>query len=169
MQNAVKKLRQRQGLSQQALAKVVGSSQPTIAMYESDKKSPTLSTLKRMANEMGFEVNVEFIPTLTREDRRSLFYHQKVAELLKKVPAIVIKKAEKNLKALKVKHSDAHVLFDEWSAWLRLPLDELINRLLDPGLFARDMRQVSPFAGVLSAKERAQIIRQFKKEERDEA
>jgi hypothetical protein len=51
-----------------------------------------------------------------------------------------------------------------WRCWLGLPVAELISRMLDPGLDARDMRQVSPFAGVLTAQERALVLRNFRRE-----
>ena len=41
-----------------------------------------------------------------------------------------------------------------WLAWLELPLPQLRERLVDPGEEARALRQVSPFAGVLTARER---------------
>lgn len=47
-----------------------------------------------------------------------------------------------------------------WREALAGPLDELSKLLVDPGERARALRQVSPFAGVLEARERWEILRQ---------
>ena len=74
-------------------------------------------------------------------------------------------KAKKNLEAMSMKHPDVKKLFDCWKMWLNFPMEELINCCLDLSIFARDMRQVTPFAGLLSARERFEIITKFRKEE----
>jgi hypothetical protein len=50
--------------------------------------------------------------------------------------------------------------------FLRRPLEALVPVLLDPSPWGRDLRQVTPFTGVLSAKERAEVYRQFARDER---
>jgi len=88
-----------------------------------------------------------------------------IAELVAQSPKPVISRARQNLARLKQKHPDAGVLFDTWHDWLELPPRKLIFRLLDLDLEARDMRQVSPFSGVLTAGERARILSEFRREE----
>jgi hypothetical protein len=61
-------------------------------------------------------------------------------------------------------HPNVAPLVERWHAWLGLPMEELISRILDAGVEARDMRQVTPFAGVLTPQERARILKQFRKE-----
>lgn len=61
-------------------------------------------------------------------------------------------------------HPEAKPLFDRWRVWLDLPAEELISRMLDPGMTTREMRQVSPFAGLLGPKDRVQILKRFRKE-----
>lgn len=161
--NQVRQLRTQLGLTQQDLAKQAGTSQATIALYETGAKSPTLSTLHRIAKTLGLEVIIHYVPSFTREDYRSLAYHQRVVSHLQKDFVSVKKQAKKNLVKMKKLHPDAKALFNVWRLWLTLPREELSARILDPGMWARDMRQVSPFAGILSPKERVQVIREFQK------
>ena len=43
--------------------------------------------------------------------------------------------------------------------------DALVDALVNPGLHYRDLRHVTPFAGVLSASERATAYREFRRDE----
>ncbi|MCZ6793951.1 MAG: helix-turn-helix transcriptional regulator [Planctomycetota bacterium] len=46
-------LRRTAGVTQSALAEAAGTSQPTVAAYEKGRKSPTLSTVRRLAESVG--------------------------------------------------------------------------------------------------------------------
>jgi transcriptional regulator with XRE-family HTH domain len=163
--NPILRLRSQVGVTQKKLALMAGTSQPTIATYEAGKKSPKLETLERLAKSLGLEVAVSFIVPLTREDLRSLAYHRAVIEKLKCEPTAVLTRARRNLETMSKKHPDAKKLFDHWEQWLSFPIDDLINCCLGLDLFARDMRQTTPFAGILSARERLAILKKFRKEE----
>jgi len=164
--NPIQRLRFHKGLSQQMLATLGKTSQPTIALYEAGKKSPTLDTVSKLAKSLGLEMVIFYVPPLTNSDRRSLAYHQAILQKIKKNPEKILSKSKKYLHRLTLEHPHAKHLFDLWSQWLLLPMDELINCCLDPGLLGRDMRQVTPFAGILNAKERMEIIRKFRKKKR---
>jgi transcriptional regulator with XRE-family HTH domain len=84
--NEVRRLRNVAGVTQAALAEAAGTSQPAIAAYEAGRKSPTLATLRRLARSVGLEVTVEFVPPLTREERRSLFLHRAIVRTLAEDP-----------------------------------------------------------------------------------
>jgi len=157
--HAVKQLRRAAGLTQRALAARAGTSQATIAAYEAGRKSPTLRTLNALAASAGLEIAIRVVPNMTREDRRSLAYHRAVVDAILRDPDAARDRARRALRRLRKLHPHASMLLDHWSAWLALPLQELAARLEDPGLFARDMRQVSPFAGQLKAGERARVLR----------
>jgi hypothetical protein len=107
---------------------------------------------------------VTYLPQMTREDKRSLAFHRAIVEILRKDPVPVLSRAKRNLEKLTNMHPGAHMLFDQWKDWLTLPLENLASRLLDPLPEAREMRQVSPFSGVLSPEQRARILRRFRKE-----
>ena len=163
--NPVHDLRRRTGLTQAQLAEAGGTSQPTIAAYESGKKSPTLRTLRRIARAAGLEPFVVFVPATTREDRRSLALHRAIADRLIETPDDVLEKALRNLSLMRNRHPHAHSLPSEWSEILSRSVDQIAVALLDPSLRGRDLRKVTPFAGVLTAAERAKVYRQFARRE----
>jgi len=51
---------------------------------------------------------------------------------------------------------------EAWEAMLSRPLQELTEFLVDPGERARQMRQTSPFTGVLAPRERWVILRRLR-------
>lgn len=162
--NPVYLLRSCANVTQQVLAAGAGTSQPTIALYESGAKSPTVETLGRLASSLGLELAVTYAAPLTREDRRSLAYHDAVARVVRRDAASSIKRAMHTLEKMSAGHPDAKPLFNQWRVWLDLPTEELISRMLDPGMAAREMRQVTPFAGLLGPHDRVRILKRFRRE-----
>ena len=152
-------------MTQAQLARAAGTSQPTIAAYESGRKSPTLQTLTRMARATGLDPVVSFVPAMTREDRRSLALHRAIADRLIEEPRQVLDRAHRNLALMWDRNPHAHDLLAEWREILSRPTDAIVEAMLDPGLRARDLRQVTPFAGVLGASERTKVYRAFTREE----
>ena len=163
--NLVARLRRSTGLTQAALAELAGTSQPTIAAYETGAKRPSLRTLQRMASAAGLGVHVAFVPQLTREDRRSLALHERIADRLRAAPAETLARARANLLRMRGLHPDAFELLDEWERLLNGSADALMDALVNPGLYFRDLRHVTPFAGVLKASERAAVYREFRRDE----
>lgn len=164
--NPVHLLRLAAGRTQQDLAALAGTSQSAVAAYESGRKSPTWRTIERMAQAAGFEVEVRFMPPLTREDRRSLLLHEAVAARLRAEPVAVLSRARASLARMRTLHAGARSLLDEWQCLLRRPLAALLPVLADPMPWARELRHVTPFTGILSAAERAQVYRAFAQRER---
>ena len=95
--NPVRRLRERARVTQAALARAAGTSQPAIASYEAGDKSPTFGTMQRHAAAVGLEVSVEFVPPLTREDHRSLALHRAIAARLTREPDRVLAQARRTL------------------------------------------------------------------------
>jgi transcriptional regulator with XRE-family HTH domain len=164
--NEIRLLRRRTGVSQRRLAQLAGTSQPTIAAYESGKKTPSLRTLRRLARAVGLEARTLFVPPTTREDRRSLALHEAIAERLMEAPDEVVGRARRTLALTMKRHPGARALLDEWDDLLGLPLHRLVEALRDPRPRARELRQVTPFAGILSAAERTRVYRDFAASER---
>ena len=162
--NIIRQLRQQVQVTQARLAATAGTSQSAIAAYESGSKSPTLRTVHRLAAVLGLEPEIRFVAPLTREDRRSLAYHQVIADRLLWNPVQVLGRARKNLKKLQTLHPHAGYLLSVWAAWLDLPTATLLDQMLGTSELARDMRQVSPFSGVLSAAERRRVLADFRSE-----
>lgn len=162
---ALKDLRQRRGLTQRQLAERAGTSQPTIAAYESGAKSPNLRTLERLARSVGLEAVVDFVPALTREERRSLVLHRAIAERLRESPEPMLERARQNLTKMEQQHPGATPILSRWRSLLTSPTQEIIDVLLDPRPSARELRHVTPFAGALSAPQRAAVYRRFRSTE----
>jgi transcriptional regulator with XRE-family HTH domain len=160
--NETKQLRMVSGLSQAELAVRAGTSQPTIAAYENRSKVPNLRTLTRMAEAVGLHLSIEFFAPLSHEEHRSLEIHRAIAGHLHQDQDPVIDRARRNLVKMRSLHPHARPLLDEWAVLLALPPETLTRILVDPSPHARDLRQVTPFAGVLSAAERTQVIRRVR-------
>jgi transcriptional regulator with XRE-family HTH domain len=167
--NPVHLLRLAAGRTQQDLATLAGTSQSAIAAYEGDRKSPTWRTVERLAQAAGFEVDLRFVPPLTRGERRSLLLHEAIAARLRAEPEVVLPRARASLARMRALHPGARVLLDEWQCLLRRPLDALLPVLTDLAPWARELRHVTPFTGILSAAERAKVYRSFAERERDDA
>ncbi len=164
--NPIRELRGAADLTQQQLAAAAGTSQSTVAAYESGRKSPTWRTVERLASATGQTIEVRFVPLLTREDRRSLALHRAIAECLQAEPEVVLAKARSSLSRMRSLHPGARPLLDEWEVLLRRPLSALLPVLSDPSPWARELRQVTPFTGILSAGDRAKVYRAFAVAER---
>jgi transcriptional regulator with XRE-family HTH domain len=159
--NPIKHLRQKYGITQTALAKAADTSQPTIAAYEAETKSPSLKTIERLANSLGSEVLINFLPKMTNVDIRSLAYHKTIAKKITANPTL-LNKAHENLRLMQKQNPHAKKLLSLWDAWLNLDLKILIECFLDPNLLAKDIQQVTPFAGILSEEERFRILKDLR-------
>jgi transcriptional regulator with XRE-family HTH domain len=155
------------GLSQRALAALAGTSGATIAAYERGTKEPRLSTLRRILLAAGMHLEWRYEPLasnrdtggLTREEARSLALHRAIAARLAADPEPVLLRARKNLAVMRRANDDgaADAWFTEWERRLDAPLASVIEVLVSHQQDARDLRQVTPFAGVLSDDERRAI------------
>ena len=108
---------------------------------------------------------MEHVPPLTREDRRSLALHRVIARRLEEEPEITLRLARRNLRKMAQQHAGARPLLSRWRTLLDRPIEEILDVLVDPRPSARELRHVTPFAGVLTARERAQVFEQFAKTE----
>lgn len=163
--NAVKAIRDRAGMTQAELAMAAGTSQPTIAAYESGTKSPTLRTLEGLARATGAQAVIDVVEPMTREDRRSLRLHIAIARSLCADPPRVLAKARRNLQTMRRANPTASQLLDEWSRVLKRSVGDIVDVMTDPRSHARELRQVTPFAGVLDPAERVGVYRRFRADE----
>lgn len=159
------RLRGESGLTQAELADRAGTSQPTIAAYEAGRKSPSVATLERLATAAGRELAIDFPRAMTREERRSLALHGAIARRLDENPTSVIDQARRVLRKMRALHPGASRLLDIWGRLLDGPPEHLAQVLRDRSPLARELRHVTPFAGVLSAEERADVYRAFRESE----
>jgi transcriptional regulator with XRE-family HTH domain len=153
------------GLSQRALAERAGTSGATIAAYELGTKEPRLSTLTRILEAAGMTTDWRYQPaairpaTMTREDTRSLALHRVIASRLLADPDPILAKVRQNLRRMRRANSDgsADRWFDQWERLLDGPIAGVVSVLVSHDQEARDLRQVTPFAGVLTDLERRAI------------
>lgn len=96
----------------------------------------------------------------TRDQSRSLLLGHAIASHLIRDPDKTRSKARANLEQMRMsstRHS-AERWLDEWERLLDGPLVPLLTTLTSPSPRARELRQNSPFAGVLSESERQQVL-----------
>ena len=168
-EKAIRRLRKRAGMTQARLASVGGTSQPAIAAYEAGARSPNLNTLERLARAADLDMVIDFIPALTREDRRSLALHSAIAGKLRSDPGAVREQTRKTLRLMRQTHPNASAILDRWAFLLDLHDEYLVEVLVDPRPLARELRHATPFAGVLSAEERRRVYELFAQHERETA
>ena len=164
--NVIRALRAKARITQAGLANAAGTSQPTVAAYEAGRKSPSVETVLRLAKSIGLEATIQYHSPLTREDRRSIALHHAIARRLVADPERVLAQAQQNLTRMKVAAAGGSQLLEEWRVALRRPVAALLPLLTDPAPWARELRQVTPFAGVLSASERSEVFAAFAEQER---
>jgi transcriptional regulator with XRE-family HTH domain len=162
----IRELRRQAGLTQGALAARAGTSQSAIAAYESGSKYPTWRTIERLAAAVGLEPTIGFTPRMQYADFRSLCFHRAAAGVLSRDSGPAVSRARSHLARLTRLHPHARPLLEQWEQWLQCPTIELIAKILDPGLAAREMRQVSPLVGLLSPRERVRVLKQARAEYR---
>ncbi|MEO6651339.1 MAG: helix-turn-helix transcriptional regulator [Ilumatobacteraceae bacterium] len=159
----LRRCRTRAGLSQDALAQAAGTSQPTVAAYETGRVTPNVDTLARLLEACGYTIDVvpdTDAPRWTRVEEKSLAIHRQIAARLLQDPAPTLRKARANLATLRsADRGHASRWLDEWSDLLDRPTDEIVTVMLARTQQGIDLRQMTPFAGVLTDAERRRAVR----------
>ena len=104
---------------------------------------------------------------LTREEVKSLRLHQALLTPILIEPTAVIAKARANLDRWTDMHRPDGVTaryFEEWKRVLDRGLDAIVEVIVSPSQEARELRQNSPFAGVLSDETRVRVLRTLKEQ-----
>ncbi|MEQ1855402.1 MAG: helix-turn-helix transcriptional regulator [Longimicrobiales bacterium] len=163
--DAIRWLRRVAGVTQSVLAEAAGTSQPTVAAYEAGRKSPTLGTVGRLAESVGLEASVDYHPPMTREERRSLALHHAIADRLRADPVGVVDRARDTLARMLAGSSGSSPFLREWRVLLERPPEALASAITARDPWTRELRHVTPFAGILTARERARVYREFSRSE----
>lgn len=104
--------------------------------------------------------------TLRREDRRSLWLAHATAGEIVRDPETAFERARHNVALMRpTARGQARLRIDEWARMLDGPVDAVLATLTDRSLRGREMRQNSPFAGLLTDEERAVIIDRWRTSE----
>jgi excisionase family DNA binding protein len=101
---------------------------------------------------------------LTRDQERSLWLHRAVAGRLALDPPEVLAQVGKNLQFLRQVHPVGMTArwLDEWQKVLDSGDDAVFSALTSSSMHAVELRQNSPFAGVLSEQERTAALEAFR-------
>ena len=101
-------------------------------------------------------------PGLRREQLASLWLHRAVAGRLVQDPANVLDQARANLDRLSRVHPSAGGWLDAWRRAMDAGPEDLLQVLTSPAESAVELRQNSPFAGVLDEAERRRVLSAFR-------
>ena len=159
----LRECRRQAGLSQQSLADAAGTSQPTVAAYEAGRVAPNVETLARLLEVCGYELGAvpdTVSPRWTRVEEKSLAVHRLIAARLLHDPVPTLRKAHANLDKLRASdRGHSTQLLDDWDTILKRPADEIVTAMLARTQHGIDLRQMTPFAGVLTDAERRKALR----------
>jgi excisionase family DNA binding protein len=100
----------------------------------------------------------------SRDERRSMWLNTAVAAKVVSDPDRTLSHARENLERLIADNPRGQVArwLGQWNELLDGPVERILETLTSPTLWAREMRQNSPFAGVLSQEERNRVLTAFK-------
>lgn len=104
-------------------------------------------------------------PLERREERVSYEMHRAVAEKVIEDPQPVLNKARTNLQKMLARTRDAYAAgwVHEWETLVGSDVNTLVEVMLRPDERGIDLRQMSPFAGVLTQEERMVAIHKAQK------
>jgi excisionase family DNA binding protein len=101
---------------------------------------------------------------LTRDQLRSLWLHRAIAGKLVVDPDRILGRARGNLRRLQAAHprGQAARMLADWAQLLDGPAEDVAEVLTSKDQRAVELRQNSPFAGLLSERERMAVLRSFR-------
>jgi excisionase family DNA binding protein len=100
----------------------------------------------------------------TRDQEQSRWLHTAVASHLVSEPDLVLARARDNVDRFADVHKGtmAEYWLDVWRETLSAGTDSVLNVLVSDAPRARDLRQNSPFTGILPEGERRKVLRSFR-------
>jgi excisionase family DNA binding protein len=131
------------------------------------ERSPTQRRLRRSEVE-AFASRTESGPRLNRDQRQSLWLHGAVAGHLATNPIGTLERARTNLARLRTTHPTgmSSRWLDSWQSVLDQGPEAILETLTSPSALAIELRQNSPFAGVLPSEERSGVLSALRTMER---
>jgi transcriptional regulator with XRE-family HTH domain len=162
----VRDLRERSGASQRDLGRRAGTSGPTIAAYEAGTKEARLSTLERLADAWGHRVSTSLQPRDSGGALRARRRLRSLALAAATADALVHDwKGAKGLGTANLRRISSvvggnlsHASVVEWRELIDRGPEAVRAALLDPSEHGDDLRQMQPFAGLLTHRERRLVL-----------
>lgn len=147
-------------------AEILGTSRQHVVDLCTTGRLPytTVGTHRRVARHDVEEIRGQLGRPM-RDQLRSLWLHRAVAAKVALDPQRVLRIARRNLERMRAAHPRGRVRadFDEWEKLLAGPLETLLDVLVSKAPRAVELRQNSPFAGVLTVAERTKLLRSFRR------
>lgn len=170
--STIKRLRVEQGVTVRELARRLSVTPGAISQMERSEAAGTIGvgTLRRAVEALGAQLILTITnehdrpgsvaPFERREDRVTYELHRAVAKKLVDDPERVLEVVPANIAMLRqqVRGDLAQQWLDQWETASRGPVRELIRLMLGEDSNSKDLRQTSPFAGVLTQQERVVAI-----------
>ena len=155
--------RARSGLSQRALAARAGTSGPTVAAYESGTREPLFSTVSRLVGAAGLELCVAASggdAQRRRRQLRSLALAAATADAVARDPSAARALALQTISRMGdvVGDGNGRRWLNEWREVVAAGSARIRATLLDSSEHGDDMRQISPFAGLLGEATRHAVL-----------
>lgn len=141
-------------------AALLGSSrQHVVDLCERGELSFTTTGNHRRVRRGDVEAVQARTQRLTRDQRRSLWLAYAVAAHVVVDPEAALVVVRTNLEQMRrVVRGQARLWLDEWERLLDGPVDELLDALTSRSPRSRELRQNSPFAGLLGEEERVRVL-----------
>jgi excisionase family DNA binding protein len=108
---------------------------------------------------------------MTRDQLRSLWLSQAVAAHIVRDPGRTLDRARRNLDRLlaSAARGSARMWLLQWQQLLEGPIEDVLEALTSRSPRSRELRQNSPFAGVLTAQERREILAAYARAHHEDA
>ena len=96
-----------------------------------------------------------------QQDLRSLAFHRAIAEKLRENPGLVSVAFDNIARWTRLGYGrSGWALYDRWKELLNGPFEILLEKLTEDSDSMQQLRQATPFAGILTNSERSEIIEQ---------
>jgi len=156
----LQRLRRASGFTQRELARRAQMSNSSLVAYAKGRQDPGLATLVRLADAAGCDLVIEVRPRMSDPEIRTLALHRAVAFKIETNPIEMIAIARRNLTLMREsdQYGRSSFYFDTWQALLDGPLSDLLRVMVSTDAAAKELRQASPFSGILSDDERFEVL-----------
>jgi excisionase family DNA binding protein len=110
-------------------------------------------------------------PALNSEQLRTLWLHRAIAGKMVQNPSALLAAAAINLRRLRRLHPEgaAWEWLDRWQVVLEDGAEAVLDALTSSAEYAIELRRASPFAGILTEKERHRVLESFAESRRNRA
>lgn len=140
-----------------------------LSRLESGDTQPSIATVQRILRRLGSDLHLELRPSsrepLRREKQRSLWLNRVVVGELSRDPERAIGIARDNLERWRAVHASSPTTLaalDRWGELLDVGVEAIVAVLTGMSEEAEELRQNSPFAGVLTPDQRQQALDSFR-------